>query len=690
MNGFAFFAENGRGKTSLYNAMRWALWGEVLPRVRALMGSKVRAAPIPIVGEFGDDVLLNADALRDDNVAEMSVVLLAENEKGEQMQVLRTASSTTTRPRDDSDMSISLVVNDGQEAHSDAKAQMAVERFFPRELERFFFIDGEALEEYTDMLEQDSEQGLKSDVEAVLRLPALSRGKDDLVELEKKVSTQLSRTRKASGQAQKAERDYHAAERNLREVQQKISALNERISAGSARLREIELQQQANADLRVIHEERSKVKGVIGYYEDQLNKAAEKRIRHAKGAWKSLIWKRAGPMRDALRSDMDKITNAGYKKKQLEDQIERWEATLNASDLICPTCEQEVKSKTVLVKRLKADIEEARTELEEIGNLALMSSDEAAVRLGRLTNLTPQAGNHTMLAEADQEWAEAKKNFLDAKEKLDDLNKRISDEDSDTIGELNKEFGRLQSSQKSDRDELKELKRRENELSNDVVRLRKKSGGVDASEDQDVLDTVQRLIKTIEKTLATYREKARARTSELASEAFMAMTNAPETYSGVELDKEFRGRILRTDGRAVVRPSSGMKSIMTVSIIDALRKVSGLHAPVFFDTPGRSLDEHHKEEFLKHFWKADHGMQFLIFAHSGEFRIGETVEEFGDRIAKAWQLTYPGDHRTCITCGGEVSHDRRTKKNTCLDSKCGYQWDITLQHTVVKEVPINV
>ena len=87
------------------------------------------------------------------------------------------------------------------------------------------------------------------------------------------------------------------------------------------------------------------------------------------------------------------------------------------------------------------------------------------------------------------------------------LNKRISDEDSDTIGELNKEFYRLQSNQQSDRDELKELERRENELSNDVVRLRKKSGGVDASEDQDVLDTVQRQIKTIEKTLATYREK---------------------------------------------------------------------------------------------------------------------------------------------------------------------------------------
>ena len=58
-------------------------------------------------------------------------------------------------------------------AHSDAKAQMAVERF-PTRTRAIFFIDGEALEEYTDMLEQDSEQGLKS-TSKVLKLRPLSR-----------------------------------------------------------------------------------------------------------------------------------------------------------------------------------------------------------------------------------------------------------------------------------------------------------------------------------------------------------------------------------------------------------------------------------------------------------------------------------------------------------------------------------
>ena len=28
-SGFAFFAKNGRGKTTIYNAMKWALFGKV-------------------------------------------------------------------------------------------------------------------------------------------------------------------------------------------------------------------------------------------------------------------------------------------------------------------------------------------------------------------------------------------------------------------------------------------------------------------------------------------------------------------------------------------------------------------------------------------------------------------------------------------------------------------------------------
>ena len=67
------------------------------------------------------------------------------------------------------------------------------------------------------------------------------------------------------------------------------------------------------------------------------------------------------------------------------------------------------------------------------------------------------------------------------------------------------------------------------------------------------------------------------------------------------MNKQFKARIYGTDGRPVVGASSGMEVIMTLSIIDALRTVSRLDAPVFFDTPARSLDKDHKNGMLNYF-----------------------------------------------------------------------------------------
>ena len=89
--------------------------------------------------------------------------------------------------------------------------------------------------------------------------------------------------------------------------------------------------------------------------------------------------------------------------------------------------------------------------------------------------------------------------------------------------------------------------------------------------------------------------------------------NAPEVYTGIKVDDDFKTKILDSKGRASRAPSSGAVSIMTISVIDALRQVSGVDVPVFLDTPGRSLDKHHKAGLLDYFWKSE-GQQFLIFA----------------------------------------------------------------------------
>ena len=74
--GYAFFADNGRGKKSIYNAMRWCLFGEVRERATTVNGKRIEGSLRPIVGE--GKILMNKDAYEHDKIQEMSVMLIAQ------------------------------------------------------------------------------------------------------------------------------------------------------------------------------------------------------------------------------------------------------------------------------------------------------------------------------------------------------------------------------------------------------------------------------------------------------------------------------------------------------------------------------------------------------------------------------------------------------------------------------------
>ena len=93
----------------------------------------------------------------------------------------------------------------------------------------------------------------------------------------------------------------------------------------------------------------------------------------------------------------------------------------------------------------------------------------------------------------------------------------------------------------------KELKQARNQLSIEELelkRLQKLSGAV--AEDTEALkvdDVIGKLIVTIKDTIASYREKARKEVEKQATKVFLNLSNAPEVYTGISVDKEFKTKI---------------------------------------------------------------------------------------------------------------------------------------------------
>ena len=162
------YGENMRGKTSLLNAIRYAFFGTVLgrgARERRLhtISNRHRAAE----GQFGFSVALTF------------------SHGGQQYELVRDCSPSVEVPSSDDDYVQSVLLRRGNAALGPQERDKALNVIFPKEISRFFLFDGELLQEYEELLINESEAGhrISEAIERILGVPVLKRGRAHLTQL---------------------------------------------------------------------------------------------------------------------------------------------------------------------------------------------------------------------------------------------------------------------------------------------------------------------------------------------------------------------------------------------------------------------------------------------------------------------------------------------------------------------------
>lgn len=687
--GYAFFAENGRGKTSIYNAMRWCLFGEVSERAKTVGGNTISGSVRPIVGD--GKILMNDEAYENDDPQEMSVMLIAEGEKGK-ITVQRTATSTTKLARSDDDLKIDLQVSIGSAPmKSGSEGQEAIESFFPQELERFFFIDGEALEEYTEMMQSSAAKGLQDEVNAILGIPGLLRGSDDLSKIRQQVKSRIVSNTKAQ-KSSTANNDKYIAQQNkysraLKQVNEKEKLLKVVVD----KLESTKEEMAKHKELQPLIEEIKTVDLNLQIKQQRLAELAREKVSESTVAWKVLIWQRAEQIHKEVEDSQKKQLERERSISQTQESISDLQKMIDDFTGFCNECNQALPDHEAYKAKLQADLDAKKTILKRLESSAEQSNSELIIKLGDLEKLRPRDDSKDRINSVNEKWRKVKSDIENLIERKAVLNSKVTEEAKSDFGEIAALKGKQETIVASREKELKQARNQLNIEELELKRLQKLSGAV--TQDTEALkvdDVIGKLMVTIKDTIASYRERARKEVEEQATKVFLNLSNAPEVHTGISVDKEFKTKIKNSRGGYERSPSSGMVSMMTLSVIDALRRVSGIDAPVFLDTPGRSLDEKHKGELLNYFWQSK-GHQFLIFAHSGEYTVDETVKQYKNQLAKAWTVSFPKDHKEiCFKAGcksTKVEHDAYNKTNNCKD--CGNTWNIGDKRAMILEVDLT-
>lgn len=685
--GYAFFAKNSRGKTTIYNAMRWCLFGEARERGKIVNGKRISGSIRPIVGD--GKILMNDSAYEHDDQQEMSVMLIAEGKNGS-IQVNRSAKSTTKFARTDEQMEVSLDVTIGSKPLvSGKKAQEAIETFFPRGLERFFFIDGESLEEYTEMMESNAIEGLQDEVNAVLGIPALVKGSDDLNFLHQTLKSKIDKTSKALKQSTSARDDLIAQKRVMQEKMATVAKKQNELTTVVGKLDDTLEKMNANKELAPLLEELKSLETQITLKQANLVEAAKDKVSESTKAWKVLLWSRASTFHSELTAQKQNADDCERIIQSTKVEILNIEESINLFKGICETCHQPLQNIEKHKSKLQNDLNERQSILARLESSVNHSPDDLIIALGELQKLKPQPDWKERILKSEQKWKRMCNDLESLNEQKTNINSKVSEEAKSSAGELGELKGRQEVMVHRRQQELREARKDVDLAELELKRLERLSGNTSQDKESLLLNNIiGKLQVAIRDTIASYREKARSEVEKCASEVFVKLNNSPEVYTGIKVDKNFRTQIRNSKGGFERSPSSGLTSMMTISVIDALRQVSGIDAPVFLDTPARSLDEEHKKDLLDYFWQSE-GHQFLIFAHSGEYNVEETVREHKGMLAKAWTLTYPRDHSSCYleSClSTDVFYDSSSKKYSC--QSCQHEWNTETKETIVSEVKL--
>lgn len=618
-NVMLIFGENMRGKTSFLNAIRWGFYGVAVGR---------HLRPIPRVS------LINVDAVEDGECS-MSVILKFEHAKKKyelRRQIDRKAHVSV--PRGDSDFLETSLLRVDDEVLPGDQVVNQINQLIPEEISRFFLFDGELLQEYENLLIEESEQGekIKEHIEQALGVPALIHGRDELRMLLKSAQkTQAKDAQKNKELAQYAEQQKELDSR-LSSLEEDKARLQVQQAEKQKEVDEIDDELKNTAAVQRKKGELDRLADKKAMIEEQIANEKETQRELLTTLWRDILYKSTQPKLENLRVERDKLQNSITERAQLETIIRELESALK--ETLCPTCSQIVPDENS--QKIEERLSELKARLSSKSvDLGLLS--QITGKIDQLSKVTSQSESKRFIsAKINEEKLDIQ--LIELETKLDELADEIREFDTKQImrqrekrEHLLKLLNRIESDLTKVKQEIEENQRKQDQIANIISR----SAGAQGQLSSRRVNIYQQLEQTFSAGIVRLRDKLKEEVQQRSSDAFSELTTE-NTYSGLKINSNYGLSILDHMGRQLKERSAGAEQIVALALIDGLNKTARTSGPIVMDTPLGRLDPRHRKNVLKYLPKM--AEQVVLLVHEGEIDPKGDLSHFAEKIGARYEI----------------------------------------------------
>lgn len=613
------FGENMSGKTGIFLALYWCLYGEAYGR---------RGESIPIYSRSANsnNYLINAKAIEDgDYVMEVELVWTHD---GDSWQLTRQETCHGDPTVGDSFESwVNLTIGGNVKARQEIEQR--VNQLLHHHAAQFYLFDGELLSQYEQWLEDPDqrETTVQRAIEMTVGAAAL-RSHEDMATVADEAEAQQARIAKRENRAKNIVSALEAKRDHARDLQQEIDEY------GSEIIR-LDAQQQQVEDKHGRLAEFSAEQGRLKHIEDSIDRTKQRETDAVSEIHSLVHTKHFAAAASASKNLRQSLIDS------LHHEIEVQEHRFNNRQLrqslavgICQLCRHRLEPASK--QQMNESLQSGKADHENIVDIDSMR--QIVTRLNSLDGFLDD-GILSTLCSLEQERLNARNERYKLSEEAQSIRSEFSDRprgDRDAEMERLKgiidDIGNTRSSLNAAKTDLGIVRGEIRELNDKLARIQ-----IDPSVQRKAL-AARLAVDAMKEALDEFGQLAKLRVEAHASEVFVRLVEDAD-YAGLRIDDDYRIFPIDPDGMVLPIPSAGGQQLVTLSLIAGLNAAAVHDAPIVMDTPAGRIDKRNRQRILRWIERLD--QQTILMVHSGEFEARE-VEAMGVQPARTYVIEKTG------------------------------------------------
>lgn len=575
------YGENMRGKTSLSHAIRYAFFGKVRDRgYRDTSLHQISNWESADEGKYGFKVVLSFEY------------------NGEQYELTRSCtprSALLFQPTSDQDYIEECFLRCSGDVLSPDQRNIRLNQIMPEQVSRFFLFDGELLQEYEELLRDESDMGrrIKEAIERILGVPILTSARACLRDLLQAAQKQESKMAQRDQKTQAL--GNHLADLTLRQTvfEEEIEKQKAELEGLRDRKASIEETLKKTERFASLIDERDRLEKEITDLDRRQKQKEEKLKEIMADAWRSMLSKRVKETHDGIEQRIQSLQEQITRKAIRRETAKRITQALQEDR--CPTCLRSLDEDTRRHLSALLDLEPLDEQFEGTDELQKLSALKQVLRNFPTIDIATSVQEITDTLDLC---------IVDRASKLDriaEIDDNIRNLDQSEIRKIRSEYSEILKEIMLLEEGIKQSSEdiRNNEESiKDIQKQLGKEKGVDLVKERSKRELYGNLCNLFSEGVDVYRERLRKQVEKDATALFLQLTSEPD-YAGLRINENYGLLIVHKDEHIIPVRSAGAEHIVALSLMGALQRNAPLQGPIIMDSPFGRLDEIHTTKVVQ-------------------------------------------------------------------------------------------